>query len=129
MLKAAAASWRALAILARVGATRCKSCSGYCSVEGCPIAIEVFEGNTGDPATLANQIAKLKERFGLQRVIMVGDRGMITHARIEQELKPAGFDWITALRAPAIQKLAAENGPLQLSWVCHVVGYGRADCR
>jgi hypothetical protein len=86
-----------------------------CSAEGCPIAIEVFEGNTGDPATLGNQITKLKDRFGLKRVVMVGDRGMITQARIEHELKPAGLDWITALRAPAIQKLAAEGGPLQLS--------------
>ena len=86
-----------------------------CSAAGCPIAIEAFEGNTGDPATLGNQIAKLKERFGLTRVVMVGDRGMITQARIDQELKPAGLDWITALRAPAIQKLAAEGGPLQLS--------------
>jgi hypothetical protein len=86
-----------------------------CSAEGCPIAIEVFEGNTGDPATLGSQITKLKDRFGLKRVVLVGDRGMITQARIEQELKPAGLDWITALRAPAIQKLAAEGGPLQLS--------------
>ena len=86
-----------------------------CSANGCPVAIEVFEGNTGDPATLGNQIAKLKERFGLKRVIMVGDRGMITQARIEHDLVPAGLDWITALRAPAIQQLAAEGGPLQLS--------------
>jgi Transposase DDE domain len=86
-----------------------------CSAEGCPIAIEVFEGNTGDPATLGNQITKLKDCFGLKRVVLVGDRGMITQARIEHELKPAGLDWITALRAPAIQKLAAEGGPLQLS--------------
>jgi len=86
-----------------------------CSGAGCPIAIEVFEGNTGDPSTLGNQIAKLKERFGLKRVVMVGDRGMITQARIEGDLKPAGLDWITALRAPSIQHLAAEGGPLQLS--------------
>jgi Transposase DDE domain len=86
-----------------------------CSAEGCPVAIEVFEGNTGDPATLGHQIAKLKDRFGLKRVVMVGDRGMITQARIERELMPAGLDWITALRAPAIQQLAAEGGPLQLS--------------
>jgi hypothetical protein len=86
-----------------------------CSADGCPIAIEVFEGNTGDPATLGVQISKLKDRFGLKRVVMVGDRGLITQARIEQELKPVGLDWITALRAPAIQKLAAEGGPLQLS--------------
>jgi hypothetical protein len=86
-----------------------------CAADGCPVAIEVFEGNTGDPSTLGNLIAKLKERFGLKRVVMVGDRGMITQARIEEELKPAGLDWITALRAPAIQHLAAEDGPLQLS--------------
>ena len=86
-----------------------------CSAEGCPVAVEVFEGNTGDPATLAAQIAKIKQRFGLQRVVLVGDRGMITAARIAEELKPAGLDWLTALRAPAIQKLAAEDGPLQLS--------------
>src|SRR6516165_2924193 len=87
-----------------------------CSADGCPVAIEVFEGNTGDPSTVGNQIAKLKERFGLKRVVMVGDRGMITDARIEADLKPAGLDWITALKAPAIQQLAAEGGPLQLSF-------------
>lgn len=87
-----------------------------CAPDGCPIAIEVFEGNTGDPSTVGNQIMKLKERFGLERVVMVGDRGMITQARIEGDLKPAGIDWITALRAPAIQQLAAEGGPLQLSF-------------
>jgi Transposase DDE domain len=86
-----------------------------CSAAGCPIAVEVFEGNTGDPSTLGNQITKLKERFGLKRVVMVGDRGMITQARIAGDLKPAGLDWITALRAPSIQQLAAEGGPLQLS--------------
>ena len=86
-----------------------------CNAEGCPIAIEVFEGDTADPATLAAQVAKLKERFELGRVVLVGDRGMITAARIEQDLKPAGLDWITALRAPAIQALAAEGGPLPLS--------------
>jgi Transposase DDE domain len=86
-----------------------------CAANGCPIAVEVFEGHTGDPATLGNQIAKLKHRFGLTRVVMVGDRGLITQARIEGDLKPAGLDWITALRAPAIQKLAGEDGPLQLS--------------
>jgi len=86
-----------------------------CSADGCPVAIEVFEGNTGDPSTVGNQITKLKERFGLKRVVMVGDRGMITDARIREDLKPAGLDWITALRAPSIQKLAAEDGSLQLS--------------
>jgi Transposase DDE domain len=86
-----------------------------CSAAGGPIAVEVFEGNTGDPSTLGNQIAKLKQRFGLKRVVLVGDRGMITQARIDEELKPAGLDWVTALRAPAIQHLAAEGGPLQPS--------------
>jgi hypothetical protein len=64
---------------------------------------------------LAAQVAKLKERFGLSRVLLVGDRGMITEARIRDDLAPAGLDWLTALRAPAIQALAAESGPLQLS--------------
>jgi len=86
-----------------------------CTAEGCPVAVEVFEGNTGDPATLAAQITKIKQRFGLERVVLVGDRGMITSARIAAELKPAALDWLTALRAPAIQALAAEKGPLQLS--------------
>jgi transposase len=87
-----------------------------CAPDGCPVAIEVFAGNTGDPSTVGNQITKLKERFGLNRVVMVGDRGMITQARIEGDLEPAGIDWITALRAPQIQQLAAEGGPLQLSF-------------
>src|SRR5580693_9149126 len=72
-----------------------------CAKDGCPVAIEVFDGNVADPATLANQVKKLKERFALERVVLVGDRGMITEARIEEVLKPAGLDWITTLRAPA----------------------------
>lgn len=86
-----------------------------CAADGCPVAVEVFEGNAGDPSTLAAQVAKLKERFRLSRVVVVGDRGMITQARIEADLKPAELDWITALRAPAVQALAAADGPLQLS--------------
>ena len=86
-----------------------------CAADGCPVAVEVFEGNTADPMTLAAQIDKLKQRFKLQRVVMVGDRGVLTSARIEQTLRPAGLDWITALRAPAIKQLAAEGGPLQPS--------------
>jgi hypothetical protein len=86
-----------------------------CNAAGCPIAVEVFEGDTADPATLSDQVAKLKGRFALDRVVLVGDRGMLTSARIEQDLKPAGLDWITALRAPAIQTLAAQAGPLQPS--------------
>ena len=86
-----------------------------CNRDGLPVAIEVFPGDTGDPATLGEQVAKLRARFRLDRVVVVGDRGMITSARIRDELKPAGFDWISCLRAPAIQQLAAEGGPLQLS--------------
>jgi hypothetical protein len=86
-----------------------------CAADGCPVAVEVFEGNTADPATLAAEIDKLKQRFKLHRVAMVGDRGLLTEARITETLRPAGLDWITALRAPAIKALATDNGPLQLS--------------
>lgn len=86
-----------------------------CASDGCPVAVEVFEGNTGDPGTLSAQIGKIRGRFGLNRVVMVGDRGMLTNARIEEELKPVnGLDWITALRGPAIRQLA-ENGAFQMS--------------
>lgn len=82
---------------------------------GCPVAVEVYAGNTSDPKTVSDQITKLRQRFGLQRVILVGDRGMITSARLRENLKPApGIEWITALRAPAIKKLASA-GVLQLS--------------
>jgi hypothetical protein len=85
-----------------------------CVADGCPVAVEVFEGNTADPATVAAQVAKLKQRFRLRHVVLVGDRGMLTAARIEQTLRPAGLDWITALRGPAIRQLA-EAGALQFS--------------
>src|SRR6188472_4015714 len=85
-----------------------------CSPAGIPIAIEVFEGNTADPKTLAAQITKIKNRFGLSRVCLVGDRGMLTNARINDELRPAQLDWISALRAPQIKALV-EHGALQLS--------------
>lgn len=85
------------------------------SAEGCPVAVEVFEGNTGDPKTVAAQVVKLRQRFGLARLILVGDRGMLTEKRIEEDLRPhEGLEWITALRAAQIQKLASE-GLLQLS--------------
>jgi hypothetical protein len=86
-----------------------------CAADGCPVAVEVFEGNTADPTTLSTQIDKIRRRFKLSRVVMVGDRGVLTSARIEQTLRPAGVDWISALRAPAIKQLAAEGGPLQPS--------------
>jgi transposase len=85
------------------------------NAEGCPVAVEVFEGNTADPKTLSSVIAKLREQFALKRVVLVGDRGMITSARIRDELTRAeGLEWITALRAPQIQGLL-EGGALQLS--------------
>lgn len=82
--------------------------------EGLPVAVEVFAGNTSDPASLPSQVAKLKDRFGLSRVVLVGDRGMITSARLRQDVVPAGFDWVTALRAPQIHTLATD-GVLQMS--------------
>src|SRR5271157_2503398 len=85
-----------------------------CAPDGCPVAIEVFEGNTADPMTLATQIDKLKQRFRLDHVVLVGDRGMITQARITEDIKPAGLDWITSLRAPAIKGLL-EGGAFQMS--------------
>jgi len=86
-----------------------------CDVQGRPVAVEVFEGNVADPATLASQVRKIRQRFGIQRVVLVGDRGMITEARIREDLQGIeGLDWITALRAPAIRQLVAE-GSLQPS--------------
>ena len=86
-----------------------------CNADGCPIAVEVFEGNRADPATVSAQVAKLKDRFGIARIAWVGDRGMITSARIEQDLKPNGMDWISSLRSPQIALLAQERGPFQPS--------------
>ncbi len=86
-----------------------------CTAEGCPISVEVFKGNTADPATVAAQVSKLKERFGIERVAWAGDRGMLTSARIEQVLKPQGMDWVSSLRAPQIAQLATEHGPFQPS--------------
>jgi hypothetical protein len=85
-----------------------------CAPDGCPVAIEVFDGDTADPMTLATQVEKLKQRFHLDHVVLVGDRGMITQARITDDIKSAGLDWITALRAPAIKALL-QGGALQLS--------------
>jgi len=86
------------------------------SADGCPVAVEVFEGSTGDPKTVAAQVAKLRQRFALERIILVGDRGMLTEKRIEQDLRPhEGLEWVTALRAPQIQKLV-DQGAVQLSF-------------
>ncbi len=76
-----------------------------CNAEGVPVAIDVVEGKVGDPRTIPDQVEKLKERFGLKRVVVVGDRGMITEARIRKDVQEAGYDWITALRHGSIQPL------------------------
>ena len=76
-----------------------------CAADGCPVAVEVFPGNASDPSTVASQVAKLRTRFGIGRIAMVGDRGMITTARIRQDLEPAGLDWISALRNADIRRL------------------------
>ena len=93
--------------------------------KGRPVAVRVFDGNTGDPAAFTGIVGVLREKFGLQKMVMVGDRGMITGARIKAlnqpeedgTARPDPYGWITALRAPAIKKLMADDGPLQLQLV------------
>lgn len=84
-----------------------------CSPEGRPVAIEVFDGKIHDDKTLPSALERLKQRFGIERVVVCGDRGMVTEANIET-LREHGFDWITALRSPQVQALV-EAGDLQLS--------------
>src|SRR2546427_1414884 len=84
------------------------------SPEGIPVAIEVFAGNTGDPTTVDGQVTRVRDRFGITKVVLVGDRGMLTAARLREDVGPAGLDWITALRAPQVKKLA-RDGDLQLT--------------
>jgi len=81
---------------------------------GRPVAVEVFPGNTADPTSFVATVTKIRERFGLCEVVMVGDRGMITQARIDDLKALPGAGWVTALRAPAIRKLA-DQGAIQLS--------------
>jgi hypothetical protein len=82
--------------------------------EGCPIGVEVYKGNTADPATVESQVKRIKERFGLQRVVLVGDRGTLTSARIKEDVAPNNLEWITALRSPQIRKLV-QSRCIQLS--------------
>ncbi len=89
---------------------------------GRPVAVRVFPGNTGDPAAFTTIADVVRKKFGLAQMVMAGDRGMITSARIaalnqleDGTPRPDAYGWITALRAPAIRKLMAEDGPLQLS--------------
>ena len=80
-----------------------------CAADGCPVAVEVFAGNAGDPSTVASQVDKVRKRFGIGRVALVGDRGMLTTARIREDLEPAGLDWISALKTGDIRKLLREG--------------------
>ncbi len=89
---------------------------------GRPVAVRVFPGNTGDPGAFTEIVKVVRDKFGLAQMVMVGDRGMITSARIQAmnqagdgTARPDPYEWITALRAPAIRKLMADDGPLQLS--------------
>src|SRR5580658_7583504 len=85
------------------------------NASGCPVAVEVFAGNTSDPKTVAAQVDKLRQQFGLSDMVLIGDRGMITSARIREDLPAShGIQWISALRTTQIQKLAA-GGQLQMS--------------
>jgi hypothetical protein len=84
------------------------------SKDGIPVAIEVFKGNTGDPVTVASQVTKVKDQFGISKVVLVGDRGMLTAARLREDVRPAQLDWITALRAPQVKALV-RGGDLQLT--------------
>ncbi|HET6950632.1 MAG TPA: transposase [Acidimicrobiales bacterium] len=89
-----------------------------CDPAGRPVAMRVFVGNTGDPTAFKEAVTTVRDTFGLRNIVMVGDRGMITNARIDALRKlPAedGFAWLTCLRAPQIAALAAEGGPLQMS--------------
>jgi hypothetical protein len=83
--------------------------------EGRPVAIRVFTGNTADPTAFTEAVDVVRDKFGLDDLVMAGDRGMITSARIAALKQTTGLSWITCLRAPAIRKLAGDGGPLQLS--------------
>ena len=83
-----------------------------CAQDGCPVAIEIFAGNTADPSTVVSQVTKIQGRFGIEKVALAGDRGMITTARIREDLEPAGLDWISALTSSDIRKLAKSTPPV-----------------
>jgi len=95
------------------------ACGLLTSKEGIPVAIEVFKGNTGDPKTVAAQVDKIKNRFGITRVVLAGDRGMLTTARLLEDVGPAQLDWITALRARRSRRWSAtarSSSPCPVSW-------------
>ncbi len=85
------------------------TCGLLCAADGCPVAVEVFAGNAGDPSTVASQADKVRSRFGIGRVALAGDRGMTATARIREDLAPSGLDWISALKTGDIRKLLREG--------------------
>ena len=89
-----------------------------CSQAGCAVAVEVFPGNTGDPATVASQVRKLRTRFGIERIALVGDRGMLTSARIRASEAPANLDWISALKSADLRKFRGPDLALPSGSLC-----------
>ena len=86
-------------------------CGLLCAADGCPVAVEVFVGNTADPTTVSTLVRTLRERFGITRVALAGDRGMLTTARLREDLGPAGLDWISALTNSDIRPLLKKPKP------------------
>ncbi len=82
-----------------------------CAADGCPLAVEVFPGNTADPATVGSQVERIRTRFGIARIALVGDRGMLTTARLRTDLQPAELDWISALKNQSVRKLLKRPKP------------------
>ena len=86
-------------------------CALVCTAQGCPIAVEVYSGNTADPATVSDLVQLLRQQFGIERIALAGDRGMLTTARIREDPGPAGLDWISALTTVDIRKLLKQPKP------------------
>ena len=86
-------------------------CGLLCAADGCPVAVEVFPGNTADPTTVSTQVQLLRKRFAIDRIALAGDRGMLTTARIREDLEPAGLDWIAALKSDQIRGLLKRPKP------------------
>ena len=87
-------------------------CGLLCAADGCPLAVEVFPGNTADPTTVGPQVERIRTRFGIARITLVGDRGMLTTARLREDLQPAGLDWISALKNQSVRTLLKRPKPL-----------------
>ncbi len=86
-----------------------------CAADGCPVAVDVFAGNTADPSTVGVQVKKVQQRFGLESIALVGDRGMLTTARLRDDLEPAGLAWISALKTDAIRKKVDKHFAIEVT--------------